>query len=305
MKTLFTKDSQPGLRMFILVVLSVTLMILDTRVTTVTHVRTALSIALVPLQYMVSGPIRFIDTLSKVISSHDALVKENLDLKSQQLLLRAQVQRLLAIENENNQLKALSRSSSGIHGKVLIAQLLAVDTDPFVHQVMLNKGSKDGVYIGQPVLDANGVMGKIIHVGPLTSRVLLVNDPHSGVPAQDARNGVRAIAMGDSYTGKLHLVNVPQTIDIKKGDIIVTSGLGKDFPEGYPLGIVTEVIKDLGLQFSIINVEPSAHLDRARQVLLVWPNRESPGVMTPVNPDPLPMQPDSKDFLPGATKSNV
>lgn len=262
--------------MLILVVLSIALMILDTRDAAVSRVRTALSVTLVPLQYMVSKPIQWIDSIAHNISSHDALVKENVDLKAQQLMLKAQVQRLLAIETENNQLKALMRSSAQVQGKVLIAQILAIDTDPFVHQVVLDKGIRDGLFIGQPVLDANGVMGKIIQVGTSTSRVLLVNDPHSGVPVQIARTGNRAIAMGDNYTGKLRLVNVPQTVDVRNGDVLVTSGLGDHYPEGYPLGVVTLVVKDPGLQFASIFVEPSAHLDRAREVLLVWPSRQIP-----------------------------
>jgi len=248
-------------------------MIFDTRVAAISHVRNALTITLMPLQYAVSEPIHFIDNLRNVFSSHEALLKENSDLRAQQLLLKAQVQRLLAIESENNQLKALLRTSAQVQGKVLIAQLLAVDIDPFVHHIILDKGSHDGVFVGQPVLDADGVMGKVIQAGPLTSRVLLINDPHSGVPVQIARNGVRAIAVGDSFTGKLRLVNIPQTVDIKEGDVLTTSGLGEHFPEGYPLGQVTSVIKDPALQFATITVEPSAHLDRAREVLLVWPSK--------------------------------
>jgi rod shape-determining protein MreC len=158
----------------------------------------------------------------------------------------------------------------------LVAQLLAVATDPFVKQVVLDKGHKDKVFVGQPVLDAYGVMGQVIQVGPLTSRVLLISDSHSGVPVQVARNGVRAIAVGDAYTGKLRLMNVQHTVDIRPGDVLITSGLGQNYPEGYPVGQVTHVSKDPGLQFVTIAVEPAAHLDRSRGVLLVWPgNRVS------------------------------
>ena len=266
------------MRVLVLVVLTLALMILDKRVAAVSQVRAALSIPLAPLQLVVSWPIKLIDTLGNVISSHDALVKENIDLKAEQLLLKAQVQRLLAIESENNQLRALMRSSTQMKGKVLIAQLLAVNSDPFVNQVVLNKGSRDGVFVGQPVLDSNGVMGQIIQVSLLTSRVLLVNDAHSGVPVQVARNGIRAIAMGDTYSGKLRLANVPQTADIRVGDVLVTSGLGEHYPEGYPVGQVAAVVKDPGLQFSVIMLEPSAHLDRSREVLLLWPTPGTPAL---------------------------
>jgi rod shape-determining protein MreC len=254
-------------------VLSILLMIFDKRGAAVSQIRNMVSITLVPLQYAVSTPIHWVNRIGKAISTQDALLKENIDLKAQQLLLKAQVQRLLAIETENNQLKALISSSSQIQGRILIAQLLSVDSDPLVHQVILDKGTHDGVYIGQPVLDADGVMGKVIHVGPFSSRVLLINDPHSGVPVQVARNGMRAIAMGDGFSGKLKLVNVTQTADIREGDILVTSGLGDHYPEGYPLGKVSSVIKDPGLQFATILIEPNARLDRAREVLLVWPDQ--------------------------------
>lgn len=257
--------------MLFFAILALALMILDKRVATISQVRAFLSMPLAPLQYMVSWPLQMVDKIRDTLSTHDALVKENLDLKAEQLRLRAQVQRLLAIELENNQLKALTRASSQIQGKVLVAQLLAVASDPFMKQVVLNKGSRDGVYVGQPVLDADGVMGQVMQVGPIISRVLLINDAHSGVPVQIVRNGIRAIVVGDAYTGKLRLTNVPQTADIVKGDILITSGLGEHYPEGYPVGKIIYIDKDPGMQFATITVEPSAHLDRSRGVLLIWP----------------------------------
>ena len=263
------------------------MMVLDHQGAGVQQVRSVLSMPLSMLEYGVSWPVQLIDKLGSTISTHDALVKENVDLKAEQLLLKAQVQRLLAIESENNQLKALLRSSAQVRGKVLIAQLLAVDSDPFVNQVILDKGLHDNVFIGQPVLDANGVMGKVIQIGPITSRVLLINDSHSGVPVQNARNGIRAIAVGDSYSGMLRLVNVPQTVDVKVGDVMVTSGLGENYPAGYPVGQVTAVDKDPGMQFAAIDVQPSSHADRSRQVLLVWPNQNQKVAETAIVKKPL------------------
>ena len=261
--------------MLVLVVLAITLMVLDKRVAGTAQLRAALSMPLAPIQYLVSYPIQLVDKLSNIASTHDALVQENLDLKAEHLLMKAQVQRLLSLESENNQLKALLSTSATVQGKVLIAQIMAVDTDPFINQVTVDKGGHDGVFVGQPILDANGVMGQLVQVGPLSSKALLVNDAHSGVPVQNARNGIRAIAVGDTYSGKLRLVNVPQTADIKVGDMLVTSGLGDHYPEGYPVGTVLSVSKDPGLQFTTILVDPSAHLDRSRQVLLVWPAKQS------------------------------
>lgn len=243
---------------------------MDKRLETFVSVRAALSLPLAPLQYIVSWPTNFIDNIKSVISTHDDLISENLSLKAEQLLLRSQLQRLIAVETENNYLKALFQSSKQVKGKTLIAELLAVDFEPFVNQVVLNKGSRDGVYVGQPVLDATGVMGQIISAGPITSRVLLIDDPRSGVAVQDVRNGIRGVAVGDSYSGKLRLMYVPNTADIKVDDIFLTSGLGDHYPEGYPVGKVISVNKDPARQFAEVYIQPSAQLDSSRQVLLIW-----------------------------------
>ena len=250
-------------------------MVMDKRLEGFASVRAALSVPIAPFQYMVSWPANFIDNLKNAFSSHDALVKENLQLKTDQLQLRTQLQRLVAIESENNYLKSLMQSSHQVKGKTLIAELMAVTAEPFIRQVLLDKGSRDGVYVGQPVLDANGVMGQIMQVGPLTSRVLLINDPHSGIAVQNVRSGLRAVAVGDSYSGKMRLLYVPKTADIKPNDMFITSGLGDHYPEGYPVGSVVTIDKDPAHQFADIFLQPSARLDSSRQVLLIWYRRNA------------------------------
>jgi len=250
-------------------------MILDKHVTDFAKVRAALSLPLAPLQFVVSWPTQFIDKVNSIVTSHDTLLQENLRLKADQLLLKAQLQRLLAVESENDHLKALFQSSKQIKSKVLIAQIVAVDTEPFANQIVLDKGSQDNLYVGQPVLDANGVMGQVTQVGPLTSHVLLINDTHSGVPVQSVRNGVRAIAAGDGYSGKLKLLYIPHTTDIKIGDVFLTSGLGQLYPEGYPVGRVVSVQKDLRQPFASVLLQASAHFDSSREVLLIWHERKS------------------------------
>lgn len=250
-------------------------MVMDKRLEGFNSIRAALSLPLAPLQYIVSWPSNLITHLKTTISSHDDLVKQNLKLKAEQLLIRAQLQRLISIESENNYLKSLLRSSRKVKGKTLIAELLAVEPEPFVHQVILDKGTRDHVYVGQPVLDANGVLGQIMQVGPITSRVLLINDPQSGISVQNSRTGMRAVATGDSYSSKMKLMYVPKTADIQEGDIFMTSGLGDHYPEGYPVGVVYAVKKDPGHQFASVSLQPSARLESSRQVLLVWYQRNA------------------------------
>jgi len=134
----------------------------------------------------------------------------------------------------------------------------------------VNKGELDGVYKGQPVLDAQGLMGQVIEVLPYTSRVILIADSNHAIPVQVNRNGVRAIAVGSGQLNELVLIYVPDTADIKAGDMLVSSGLGNRFPQGYPVGVIKSVEHDPGEPFAIVSAEPSAYLDRSRHLLLVF-----------------------------------
>lgn len=245
-------------------------MVMDKKLEGFAPVRAAMSLPLAPLEYVISWPVDAFVQVRNNINTRDDLMKENLRLKADQLLLQSQLQRLIAIESENNYLKSLLQSSQKSKNKTLIAELLAVDFGPLVNQVVVNKGKRDGVYAGQAVLDANGVMGQVVQVGPITSRVMLINDMHSGIAVQNARSGMRAVAIGDNYPDRLRLMYVSKTSDIKPGDIFITSGLGGHYPEGYPVGRVVSLSNDPAYQFATVYLKPSAHLDSSRQVLLVW-----------------------------------
>jgi rod shape-determining protein MreC len=159
---------------------------------------------------------------------------------------------------------------------VLIAELLSVDLDPYTHELVLNKGSMSNAFVGQPVLDARGVMGQLIHVGPLSSTAMLITDPSHALPVQFIRTGIRTIAVGTGKLNALDLPNLPSNVDVRVGDLAVTSGLGRRFPPGYPVAIVTSVRPDPAGSFAQITAQPTAHLDRAREVLLVWSDMGAP-----------------------------
>lgn len=246
-------------------------MTLDHRSDYFHEMRSTISVAIAPVQYMVDKPVEFIRWIETSFSTQQGLLIENAQLRARQLLLYAKLQKVLALERENAQLRALLKSSEHIHDKVTVAQLLAVDLAPYTQQIIIDKGQKDGVFIGQPVLDAYGVMGQVISVGPITSRVLLITDLRSAVPVQNNRNGNRAIAIGLGFDGNLELSNVPLTIDFKVGDYLTTSGLGGLYPPGYPVGYITSIKRWPGDRFALINVRPTAHVNQSRQVLLIWP----------------------------------
>jgi rod shape-determining protein MreC len=211
-----------------------------------------------------------VEWVKSSFTSHQELAQENTNLKSQLLMQKAEMQKIIALQKENKQLRALLRSSSSITGTFKVAQILAISVDPFLAQAVLDKGKNYDVYVGQPVLDATGVMGQVIQVGELTARVMLISDSRSAVPVQDTRTGVRAIVIGSGPGRPLRLINVAQTADIKEGDELTTSGLDLRFPAGYPVGIVSSVINSSGQHFANIEIKSAANLEKSRQVLLLW-----------------------------------
>ena len=155
--------------------------------------------------------------------------------------------------------------------RVLVAELLTIDLDPFSQQIIINKGQRYGIFSGQPVLDATGVMGQVTQVDMLSSRVILLTDPSHGVPVQINRNGLRAIVTGRGLGKDLQLEHLPHNSDIREGDLLVSSGLGGRFPVGYPVGTVISINFPQSKSFAEIKVKPAAQLATSREVLLVLP----------------------------------
>ena len=178
-------------------------MVLEARSARFHQWRNDFSVVVLPIQYLVSAPIRTAHFFATGIGRQKRLLEDNARLHARELLLESKLQKLLVLQKENAQLRQLLQSTSQISGRVIVAQLLAVNLDPTLQQVILDRGSHTKVYQGQPVLDAFGVMGQVVNVGVYTSKVLLITDVRSAVPVQDYRNGLRAIAIGGGANGKL------------------------------------------------------------------------------------------------------
>jgi rod shape-determining protein MreC len=264
------------MRLLLLALLSIALMTVDHRTDYVRNVRAGLAVLVYPLQYLVNIPAEFFDWGAQTFVSRETLQEQNADLRRENRALRAQLQKLTFIEAENRNLRELLQSSKRVGERVLIAELLSVDLDPYRKQVVINKGSHDDLlYPGQPVVDAYGVMGKLVHVNPFSSTAMLITDPNHALPVQVNRNGLRAIAVGSGSEGRLEVPHLPNNADIQVGDLLVTSGLGCVFPAGYPAAKVVEVDINPSLPFARVLAEPLARLDRSREVLLVWPTADS------------------------------
>lgn len=253
---------------------SLVLMFFDYHYRCLETLRSGFGLLVAPLQYAVDYPVRVVGWVQSQVSSRKALIDENMQLHYRQTILEAELQTLLAMKDENSRLRELLLTASNARSRSMAAQILAVDTSSARQLVVLNKGKRDGVYEGQPVLDARGVMGQIIDVGLMTSTVLLVSDAKCAVPVRNNRTGERAILVGTNRVGQLSLINLPKTSDTRKGDLLVTSGLGQLYPEGYPVGFVQSVRNVPGDDFVKVNVAPLAQLNRSRMVLLVWPTAE-------------------------------
>ena len=135
-----------------------------------------------------------------------------------------------------------------------------------------HKGRVHEVYEGQPLVDADGIMGQVVHAGPLTATAMLITDSGHGTPVQVNRNGLRTIAVGTGEVDRLELPYLPNSADIQEGDLLVTSGLGGRLPPGYPVANVSRIVHNPGQPFAEVHATPTARLDRAREVLLVWRN---------------------------------
>jgi rod shape-determining protein MreC len=263
-------------RLLVLVVLSVALMVVDARFTVLKPVRSQMSLVLMQSYWIVDLPQRLVQGVASQFGSRTELIAENEKLKTEALLLQGRLQKLAALTEQNVRLRELLNSSALVNEKVEVAELIGMDPNPFTHRIIINKGERDGVVLGQPVLDARGLMGQVVELMPYTSRVLLLTDTTHSIPVQVNRNGLRAIASGTGNPERLELRHVADTADIKEGDLLVSSGLGQRFPAGYPVATVKEVIHDSGQPFAIVRAVPTAALNRSRYLLLVFSDGRSP-----------------------------
>ena len=206
----------------------------------------------------------------RFFASRRSLRREIDVLRKDLLLLKVETQKMAVLATENDRLRNLLGSSGKLADNVLVAEIIGVDPNPQSQVVILDKGKQADVIVGQPLLDADGLMGQVIETGAYSSRAMLITDVSHSVPVQVNRNNIRIIAVGTGKVDELELVHVPDTADIRIGDLLVSSGLGDRFPVGYPVGTVTEVIHDPGKPFDIVKAKPSARLDRSRHVLLVF-----------------------------------
>lgn len=272
MQTLFIRGPSVTFRMVVLVIASVVLMTVDHRWHSLELVRSTLSTVLYPLQYTIDLPIRIFYWAEETLSTQQSLLEKNQEFEKRHLENRVQLQKLGILEKENERLRQLLSATPKITERLLISEIINVDVDPYRLLILLNKGSSNDVYRGQPIIDAQGIMGQVAHVGLLSSTAMLITDASHAIPVQLDRTGLRANAFGTGKTDLLDLRHLPHNVDVQVGDILITSGLGGIFPPNYPVARITKVERPAGEPFAMVEATPLAQLDKTREVLLVWRN---------------------------------
>lgn len=258
------------LRTVLFALLALALIVLDKRYDQLGKVRRVLSIAVYPIDIAVTSPFEGWAWFRKSVTTRDTLRADNAQLKSELRDANFRLQRFAALEAENLRLRALRGSTAGVGAKFIIGDIVNVDLDAFRQRVLVDKGVRDGVFVGQAVLDAHGVFGQVASVDQRTSDVILISDATHAIPVMINRNGLRTIAVGTGDPTQLKLPYLATSADVIKGDLLVTSGLGGGFPEGYPVGTVVAVKRDPAQSLADVDVAPAAALGRSRELLFVW-----------------------------------
>lgn len=245
-------------------------MTLDQRDQHLGAVRAKLSAATYPLKVIVDTPFAFWRWLDESRTSHNQLVLENSRLKAERLLTRAKLQKYATLEADNSRLRAMLEAKSMVSDQVRIAGIMSVDANPYSHTLVIDKGTRDGIYDGQAMVDSSGVVGQVTLADAYSAQAILISDPDHALPVEINRNGLRTIAVGTGVVDRLDLPFLPNNADIREGDLLVTSGLGGAFPAGYPVAVVNSVTHLPAEPFAKVSARPTAALNQVREVMLVF-----------------------------------
>ena len=259
-----------GARVLVCIALSILLMVVDHRQNHLDTVRKAIGVAVYPIQILVDSPFRLWDWLGETTADRSELQVEVSRLEAELVLTRAELLQLTALRAENDRLRDLLDARPRTRDTIRVAEIMAVDANPYRHTFVIDIGDSDGVFTGQAIIDANGVIGQVLEAGLTTSEAILISDPSHALPVEVSRNGLRTIANGTGKVDELDLPFLPNNADILPGDILVTSGLGGAFPAGYPVGVVGSVNRVPQAPFADVTAVPAAALDQVREVLLIW-----------------------------------
>ena len=258
-----------GLRIILIFILSSGMMYLDFQGNYTDRLRSYLSVTLLPIQVAANAPKKIINNLKNKLNDRESILTENQLLKKENIQLYSKVQQTYKLEAENKRLFELLKAKPEDGKNFIFADIISVNQDRDKHQIIINKGSMDGIELGAAIADSKGIIGHIVRDQVLASEVLLISDPEHGIPIEIARNGLRAIAIGIGSYDEIILNNLPNNSDIKINDVLITSGLGGRYPEGYPVAIISNIERVKGDSYLSIGAKPIANLKNINEVLVI------------------------------------
>ena len=257
-------------RLILLSALSVALMILDHRGHHLEKIRAGLNVLAYPIQLIAAVPAYVGGGIADFFTTRGTLRQDNEKLLAERQALNAKVQQFNALEEENARLRRMLGSAAQVADKAIAAELIEVSSEPFTRKIVVAKGGRDGVYVGQSVIDAHGIMGQVTQVASQVSRVTLITDAGHAIPVLDNRSGLRMLVFGTGDPDTLKVPYLTSASDIKEGDLLVSSGMGGTFPPGYPVAQVSRIVNDPNEAFLAITAKPAARLNHGKQVMLIW-----------------------------------
>ena len=258
------------LKLFTPVFIAIFLILSDYKFSYLDSVKQFIAKLISPIYLVVNLPSQLYIWIDEQGATKQALLNQNKQLNSELTRLKGNLQTHNALLLENQKLTKLLGASYQINGqKLILGRVSSVSQSRLKKQIIINKGSNDGLAIGQVVLGSEGVVGQITQITPLYATVLMLTDPTQHVPIKNQRNGVRGIAKGlASNQGKLVINFIEPEFDVVLGDVFLSSAIGSKFPAGYPVGKVTHVEQHPDDPFLHIELTPIQTTEQLEFVLI-------------------------------------
>ncbi|WP_151447922.1 rod shape-determining protein MreC [Lacisediminimonas profundi] len=284
---LFKQGASARLKVIVFALIALALLAIDSRVRALGAIRQVVNVALYPLQMVALAPRDAAYAVGNYFYTLSSIQRENDTLRRLHVSNAQKLQQGQQLVAENAHLRQLLAAAERVPVKSVMAEILYDTRDPFTRKIVLDRGLQHGLKAGQPVIDDVGVVGQVTRVFPLTSEVTLLTDKGQAIPVQVARSGVRSVAYGRGQSNMLDLRFMPTSADIRKGDMLVTSGIDGVYPPGLVVASVANVESQSSDAFARIVCQPSAGVDRNRQLLVLLSEARLP-------PRPEPEEPKEK-----------
>ena len=259
-------------RLIFMIVLSSVLMYQDYQGTYTIKLRSYLSASLYPIQYLINLPNNLQKSFYANFLNREEIISQNQQLKEENLNLKSQMQQIYRLESENKRLYKLINSKPKTENTYLFADIVSTSKILNKHQILINRGSRNGIKLGSSIVNADGIVGHVIRDQIFASEVLLISDLEHAIPVEIVRTGLRSIAIGTGEFNKLRINTLPINSNLQKDDIVITSGLGGRYPEGFPVGTITEISREVGNPFLEVEILPFANLKTINEVWVIQTN---------------------------------